>query len=360
MDVDGGRPCRPQRETTMTSTFARALGITTPVLAAPMAGGAGTPALVTAAAHAGGLGFLAAGYKTPQALADEIAAMEAAAVPCGVNLFVPNPLPVDPAAFRRYAELVAAEAERYGIPADPAAPPVEDDDAWHDKLDVLRARPVPVVSLTFGLPSREDLAALRRTGALLVQTVTTVAEAAAAAAAGVDALAVQAAAAGGHSGTFTPAGPVAGLALTDLVAAVRHATGLPVIAAGGLATAADVAAAVTAGAEAVAVGTVLLRSTEAGTSATHRAALADPRTGTVVTRAFTGRPARALRNDFTDRYGELAPYGYPALHHLTAPMRRAAAAAGDPERVHLWAGTGFRHATAEPAGTILTRLAADL
>ena len=70
-----------------------------------------------------------------------------------------------------------------------------------------------------------------------------------------------------------------------------------------------------------------------------------------------GRPARGLRNEFTDRYTELAPYGYPALHHLTSPLRMAAAAAGDPERVHLWAGTGYRHATEEPAATILTRLA---
>ncbi|GAA1661545.1 hypothetical protein GCM10009679_78140 [Saccharothrix algeriensis] len=105
----------------MPSTLARTLGITTPVLAAPMAGGAGTPALVTAAARAGGLGFLAAGYKTPQTFAEEIAVLAAASVPYGVNLFVPNPLPVDRAAFARYAALVAAEGERHGVRVDPAA-----------------------------------------------------------------------------------------------------------------------------------------------------------------------------------------------------------------------------------------------
>jgi NAD(P)H-dependent flavin oxidoreductase YrpB (nitropropane dioxygenase family) len=111
----------------------------------------------------------------------------------------------------------------------------------------------------------------------------------------------------------------------------------------------------------VAVGTLLLRADEAGTSATHRAALADPaRAGTVLTRAFSGRPARGIRNEFTDRYSAVAPYGYPALHYLTSPMRRAAAAAGDPERLHLWAGTGYRHATAEPAAAILRRLASGL
>ena len=336
------------------SELATALGFSLPVLAAPMAGGPGSPALVQAAGRAGSLGFLAAGYKTPQDLADQIASI---AGPFGVNLFVPNPAPVDAAAYRRYAELVAVEAQRYGITVDPAAPPIEDDDGWHDKLDVLRVRPVPVISFTFGLPHRDDLASLRRTGALLLQTVTSVDEAKAAFEAGVDGLVVQAAAAGGHSGTFTPTRPPADIPLSTLVASILHAVPLPIVAAGGIATPADVAAALQAGADAVAVGTVLLRSPEAGTSATHKAALADHHRSTVVTHAFTGRPARALRNAFIDGYADQAPYGYPAVHHLTSPMRKAAAAAGDAERVHLWAGTGFRGATEEPVATILGRLA---
>jgi nitronate monooxygenase len=337
-----------------------ALGLALPVLAAPMSGGPGSPALVTAAARAGSLGFLAAGYKTPQALADEISAVTAAGVPFGVNLFAPNPVPVDRAEFRAYADLIAGEAARYGIALDSTAP-VEDDDRWAEKIDVLLAQPPAVISFTFGLPGPGALATLRRTGALLVQTVTTAGEAAAAADAGLDALVVQAAAAGGHSGTFTPRRLPEPLAAADLVAAVRQAVRLPVIAAGGLATPGAVAEVIRAGAGAVAVGTALLRSDEAGTSAVHRAALADPaRDGTVITHAFTGRPARGLRNEFTDRYSAVAPYGYLALHHLTSPMRRAAAAAGDPERVHLWAGTGYRHATAEPAAGILQRLAGQL
>jgi nitronate monooxygenase len=325
------------------------------VLAAPMAGGPGTPELVAAAAKAGSMGFLAAGYKTPDAVAAEIAAVEG--VPFGVNLFAPNPVPVDPAEYRAYADVLAPEADRYGV-ALPATPE-EDDDAWHDKLDVLRAHPVAVVSFSFGIPPAADLATLRATGAVLLQTVTAEAEAEAAVEAGMDALVVQSAAAGGHSGTLTPREAVPEVPLPDLVAAVRAAVDLPLVAAGGIGTAADVAAALAAGASAVAIGTALLRSAEAGTSATHRAALADSaRTGgTVRTRAFTGRPARGLRNQFTDRYDELAPYGYPALHHLTSPVRKAAAAAGDPERLHLWAGAGYRHAVEETAAAILSRLA---
>jgi nitronate monooxygenase len=218
---------------------------------------------------------------------------------------------------------------------------------------------VPVVSFTFGLPPADAVRTLRPSGALLVQTVTSAAEAIAAAESGLDAVAVQSAGAGGHSGTFTPRQPLPALPTAELVAAVRNATSLPIVAAGGIATDADVAAVLHAGADAVAVGTALLLSDEAGTSATHRAALTDHgRPGTVITHAFTGRPARGLRNAFIDEYELVAPYGYPALHHLTSGIRRAAAAAGDPERVHLWAGTGYRAAVTGPAGAILTALSA--
>lgn len=344
----------------MSSSLVTVLGLRLPIIAAPMAGGPSTPALVEAVGRVGGLGFLAGGYKSPEALDDEIATVASMSVPFGVNLFVPNPVPVDADAFRSYAATVASEAYRYGISLDDAQR-IEDDDRWSDKIELLMTRPVPVISFTFGLPRPEVLDALRRTGALLMQTVTSVDEARIAAAAGLNALAVQASAAGGHSGTFTPRRPVPEVPITDLVAAIHDAVDLPLIAAGGVATGPDVAAAIGAGADAVAVGTVLLRTTEAGTSTTHRAALADPtRTGTVVTHAFTGRPARALRNEFTDRYTDVAPYGYPALHHLTSGMRKAAAAAGDPERVHLWAGTGYRHATADPIATIIERLTDQL
>jgi nitronate monooxygenase len=108
------------------------------------------------------------------------------------------------------------------------------------------------------------------------------------------------------------------------------------------------------------VGTVLLRSPESGASETYKNALADPaRTETILTTAFSGRPARALRNEFVSRFHSLAPAGYPALHHLTSPLRKAAAAAGDAEGINIWAGTGYRDATTEPAATILKRLAGN-
>src|SRR4051794_37411178 len=272
-----------------------------------------------------------------------MAAVRAAGVPFGVNLFAPNPLPVDREAFGRYAEELRPEADTVGVQLDAA--PREDDDAWREKVEVLLGDPPALVSFTFGIPPREDLAALRDAGCLLLQGVTSPGEAAEAAASGLDALVVQSSAAGGHWGTLTPHDPPPEVPLADLTAAVAARTDLPLIAAGGIATPADVHAALRAGASAAMVGTALLLADEAATVAAHRAALLEAeRAETVLTRAFTGRPARGLRNGFIERHERRAPLDYPAIHHLTAPMRRAAAAAGDPERLHLWAGTGFRAA----------------
>ncbi|HEY2239015.1 MAG TPA: nitronate monooxygenase [Streptosporangiaceae bacterium] len=332
------------------------LGVGHTVLAAPMAGGPSTPGLVTAAAESGSLGFLAGGYKAPDLLTAQVAEVRGRSGPFGVNLFVPGPLPVDRGEFARYAAALAGEAERYGVRLDPE--PVEDDDAWAAKVDLLLADPVPVVSFTFALPGTAVFEAFRRAGTLTVQTVTSAEEARAGAAAGADLLAVQASVAGGHSATWTPRRMPDPVPLPDLVAAVRAVTDVPVIAAGGLSTPVEVAAALGAGAVAVMAGTALLRSDESGASAVYQAALADPDRGDpVLTRAFSGRPARGLPNRFISDFGSLAPFGYPAVHHLTSPLRKAATAAGDPELVNLWAGAGYRRASSGPAADILRELA---
>jgi nitronate monooxygenase len=334
-------------------------GMSIPLVAAPMAGGPTTPAMVSAATRAGALGMLAAGYKTVDAVEAEIKKVRAEGIPFGINLFAPNPLPVDPDSYRAYAAIVQKEADQFGLTLP--AEPIDDTDHFDEKIALLLDDPVPMVSFTFGIPPREVIAALQKADTVVAQTVTTPEEAAQARDAGVDMLAVQAATAGGHSGTLSPRKPLTPVPIVDLVAQIVATVPLPVMAAGGLATPTAVADVIRAGAAAAAVGTVLLRATESGASATHQAALTDPAfTETVITRAFTGRPARGLRNAFIDAHEAQAPLGYPAIHYLTSPMRKAAAAAGKPDYVHLWAGAGYRHATAEPAADILRRLASDL
>jgi NAD(P)H-dependent flavin oxidoreductase YrpB (nitropropane dioxygenase family) len=330
-----------------------------PLVAAPMSGGPTTPAMVSAATRAGGLGMLAAGYKTVAAVEAELKTVRAEGIPFGINLFAPNPLPIDPESYRAYATIIQKEADQFGLTLP--VEPIEDNDRFDEKIALLLDDPVPMVSFTFGIPQRSVIAALQQANTVVVQTVTTPDEAAQAHDAGVDMLALQAVVAGGHSGTLSPRRPLQPVPIVDLVKQVTAAVPLPVLAAGGLATPDAVADVIRAGAAAAIVGTVLLRATESGASATHQAALTDPaRTETVLTHAFTGRPARGLRNTFIDNHEAEAPFGYPALHYLTSPLRKAAAAAGKPDYVHLWAGTGYRHATAEPTADILRRLASEL
>jgi nitronate monooxygenase len=321
---------------------------------APLSGGPTTPTLAAAVSGAGGLGFLAAGYKTAAAVADEIAEVRRLTQrPFGVNLFYPVRERVDEGALAAYAERLRGEAERYGV--EPGEPRWSDDD-WDSKLElVARERPA-VVSFTFGCPGREVVEALREAGSAVWGTVTSATEAERAAAAGVDALVVQGSEAGGHRGSFSDA-TATPTRLLDLLAAVRRATSLPLVATGGIATAGAVAEALAAGAAAAQVGTVLLPTPEAATSEPHRQALRGDRP-TRLTRAFSGRRARGLVNRFMDEHDAAAPLGYPEIHYVTTPIRSAARAAGDAEAINLWAGEAYRLAREESAGEVVERLAA--
>ncbi|MED5816554.1 nitronate monooxygenase [Mycolicibacterium sp. 050232] len=327
-----------------------------PVIVAPMAGGPSTPELAAAGSNAGGLGFLAAGYLTADALAERITAARGLTTePLGVNLFAPQPSAGTPEQIEAYAADLAGEAQRYGV--DLGAPRY-DDDGWAAKLDLVFDLRPEVVSFTFGLPSAPEIDRLRGVGITTVGTVTTLDEAWLAAGRGVDALAVQGPSAGGHRGTFDPAASPASQSLDHLLADVLAAVDVPVVAAGGLVGADDVAGVLAAGAVAAQLGTAFLLADEAGSSPVHRAALQSPEfTETVVTRAFSGRYARGLRNRFIVEHDGQAPLGYPEIHYLTSPVRKASVAAGDPEATNVWAGTGWRQARTGSVAEIFAGLA---
>ncbi|GGP56993.1 nitronate monooxygenase [Streptomyces abikoensis] len=335
-----------------------------PIVQAPMAGGASTPALAAAVGDAGGLGFLAAGYKTPAAMYEEIKQLRArTSRPFGVNLFMPQPPAADPAAIEVYAEQLAGESAWYRTPLGETDQ--GSDDGYEAKLAVLLDDPVPVVSFTFGCPDRTVVDALAKAGTVTVVTVTSAAEALAAHEAGADAVCVQGIEAGGHQGTHHDDphadGAGAGVGLLALVAEVREAVPLPVVAAGGLMRGAQVAAVLAAGASAAQLGTAFLVCPESGAHELHKRALTDPRfVRTELTRAFSGRPARGLVNRFLREHGPYAPAAYPQIHYLTSGLRKAAAAAGDPQGMNLWAGQGHRLARELPAGDLVRLLAAEL
>lgn len=327
-----------------------------PVVVAPMAGGPSTPALVAAAAGAGAIGFLAGGYKSGSAVAAEIADVRAStAGPFGVNLFVPGNRSSKPERVAAYAVSLAGDAVATG---STVGDPVWDDDGWEDKLAAVLAAAPPVVSFTFGCPAAEVVAEFRKVGALVAVTVTSPEEAQAAAAAGVDLLCAQGIEAAAHRGTFANSDrPGQDYGLLSLIGEVARVTGLPQIATGGIVSPGQVRAVLAAGAAAAQCGTAFLRCPESGAHPAYKAALASSRYSvTALTRAFSGRPARGLLNQFMLDHAD-APAAYPEINNATRGLRAAAAASGDTDRMSLWAGQGFRSATDRPAAEVVEMLA---
>jgi len=325
------------------------------IVGAPLAGGPSTPALAAAVSEAGGVGFLAAGYKTAAAVQAELRELRATTTrPIGLNIFFPTRDRVDEAALQTYTERMRGEAERYGVAA---GEPHWTDDDWAAKLELAARERPDVVSFTFGCPEREVVEWLKNCGCRVWCTVTSVAEAEQAASVPVDALVVQGAEAGGHQGAFENQDEEP-RPLRALLGEIGAATALPRIAAGGIADGHDVSAALAAGAVAAQVGSALLLATEAGTSQPHRQAL-NGDAETRLTRAFTGRRARGLVNRFMLDHDPYAPRGYPEIHYLTAPIRAAARELGDADGINLWAGTSYRRAQEASASELVERWARE-
>ena len=327
-----------------------------PIIQAPMAGGPSTPALAAAVGEAGGLGFLAAGYKGVDAVAGEIAALRAAtAAPFGVNVFSPPGDEAPAEVVSAYARTLAADAERHGVAL---GEPRFDDDAYAAKLDLVVGERIPVVSFTFGCPAPDTVAALHAHDIAVWVTVTDPAEAAEAVEAGADALIAQGTEAGGHRGYFRDDGEHEEYGVLALLRLLHTHVEVPIIATGGLMDGPGIAAVLVAGAAAAQLGSALMLTPEAGTSAPHRDRLSAPGP-TRLTRAFTGRTARGIVNRFMEEHDADAPRAYPQVHHLTSPIRAAARGRGDADAINLWAGQGHALARSEPAGALVRRLAAD-
>ncbi|MEU2717186.1 nitronate monooxygenase [Streptomyces sp. NPDC007205] len=333
-----------------------------PIVQAPMAGGVSVPQLAAAVSEAGGLGFLAAGYKTADGMYQEIKQLRGLTKrPFGVNVFMPQHDGAESGAIEVYAHQLAGEAAWYET--ELGDPESGRDDGYDAKLAVLLDNPVPVVSFHFGVPSREVFDRLRRAGTVTLVTATTAEEARAVEQAGADAVIAQGVEAGGHQGTHRdlPENDGSGIGLLSLVAQIREAVRIPIVAAGGIMRGGQIAAVLAAGASAAQLGTAFLATPESGANALHKQALTNPLYArTDLTRAFSGRPARALVNRFLREHGPYAPAAYPEIHHLTAPLRKAAAKAGDAQGMALWAGQGHRMARDLSAGRLVEVLAEEL
>ena len=327
-----------------------------PVVLAPLAGGPSTAALAAAVSNAGGLGFLASGYLSADATAARVTAARELTDGCvGVNVFTRGPGPSEEAEYSDYIERLQGWAARGRL--ELGQPRYSDDD-WEAKLALLRAAPVDVVSFTFGCPPADVIAMLRAAGSEVWVTITSPDEARQAAQAGADALVVQGAEAGGHRGTFVDSEDAPAYGLLALLQLTRAAVALPLVATGGIVTGEALAAVLCAGARAGQLGSAFLLTPEAGTAAAHRAALQQGRP-TALTRAFTGRQARGIRNEFMDEHDAAAPVAYPELHYVTAPLRARAREQENPELINLWAGEAHGLAQSRPAADIVAQITAD-
>jgi nitronate monooxygenase len=217
---------------------------------------------------------------------------------------------------------------------------------------------IPVVSFTFGCPAAEIVSRLHEHDAAAWVTVTSVEEALEAQRVGADALVVQGTEAGGHRGAFIDDEDAAGSGLLALLRVIGHEVNLPMIATGGIADGAALAAVLCAGAVLGQIGTALMLAPEAGTSPAQRALLNEP-TPTRLTRAFSGRLARGMVNRFLIEHTATAPQAYPEIHHVTSPLRAAARKRGDADAFNLWAGQAHQLAQGRAAGEIVRQMNAD-
>lgn len=343
------------------SDLLRRLKLDHPIILAPMAGEAAKPALAAAVSAAGGLGSLGGGYMAPGTLREAIRAIRAATDRAfNINLFMPLNWAAEPAKTAAYRAALAQAHAELGIDAPEI--PNRFEESFEEQFAVVLEEAPPVFSFTFGMPTPEQMAALRQRKILAIGTATTVAEAKALEERGVDAIVAQGMEAGGHRGSFLAPVERSLVGTMALVPQVVSAVHVPVIAAGGIGDGRGVAAALCLGAQAVAVGTSFLLAEEAGLNQAYRAALqGDGVYDTALTRAFSGRPARGIRNAFLDRLAghEDSIPDYPVANAMSRTMRAASAKSGKADYLSLWAGQAASLAKPEPAAAIVARLMAE-
>ncbi|GIK81559.1 MAG: nitronate monooxygenase [Pseudorhodoplanes sp.] len=340
--------------------FLQSLGIEHPVLLSPMAGGAGTPELVAEVSNVGGLGAWGGAYASPEQILQAAKTIRALTDrPFGINLFAggyASQSSVDPAPM---LAVMRAVHDELGLPSPvlpslPASPFAEQLDA------VIEARPANF-SFTFGIPDAQALARLRKADIVTGGTATHVDEARALEDAGVDYIVAQGEEAGAHRGTFLKSFDEAMVPMRTLVREIAAAVNIPVVASGGIMDGNDIAETLQLGAVAAQLGTAFLPCPECGTPDVHKRLILEARDDTtMITRVFSGRHARGMRNDFIDRVPPDTILPFRQQNDLTRPMRVAAGAQGKAGYLSLWAGRGVTRARAMPAGELVHTLVAEI
>jgi nitronate monooxygenase len=334
------------------------LGLQWPIIQAGMAGGSTTPALVAAVSEAGGLGTLGAAYMNAEQIRAAIRLIrEQTDKPFGVNLFIPEEFDAEQPIAESVSSVMNDVRKQLGIPADPVV--TRFTEPFEEQMAVVLEENVPVFSFTFGLLDQRWMAELKQRGITAIGTATTVREAVALEASGVDMVTAQGSEAGGHRGSFLPDSPSNMIGTMALVPQIVDRVKIPVIAAGGIMDGRGIAASFALGAQAVQIGTAFLTCIESGAHPLHKRAIREASDEvSVITRAFSGKSARGIENEFMTM---LAPHdhelpSYPVQNALTRDIRMAAAKEQRSEYLSMWAGQAAALSRESGAGELVRKL----
>jgi nitronate monooxygenase len=344
----------------------RLLQVDYPIIQAPMAGGITTSELVGAVSNAGGLGMIGAGYMKPEQIRELIRKVKQLTTKTfGINLFVPNEFDANEEKIHQAQALLRPFCQSLSIQeTEPNIPTIKQSfKNFQEQLDVIIEEQVPVLSFTFGIPSEEAIKKLKEQGILLIGTATTVEEAILNEKCGMDLVTVQGSEAGGHRGTFNGNEDGSLVGLISLIPQVVDQVKIPVIAAGGIMDGRGLSASFCLGAEAVQMGTAFLTCHESGTNPTYKDALLKAtEEQTVLTRAFSGKWARGIKNEFINRMKESEKQlpSFPIQNSLTRQMRSAASIQNNPEFMSLWSGQSPRLAKKQTVRELMINIISEV
>lgn len=320
------------------------LGIEVPIVQAGMAGGITVPELVAAVSNAGGLGSLGAGYMTPDQIRNAIRAIRSLTdQPFAVNLFIPGETDVDAETISRMNQMLQPYRTQLGIESPPHLDQAAE--SFEEQLEVVIEEGVPVLSFTFGIPSSDSMQELKTKHIRTIGTATTVKEATLLEQSGVDLIVAQGSEAGGHRGTFAGKFEDSLVGTMALVPQIVDHVRIPVIASGGIMDGRGIVASLALGASGAQMGTAFLTCAESGAHLKYKESLLhSTEESTRITRVFSGKPARGIKNAFMLEMEKNAADipAYPVQNALTRDIRQAAAKQNNPAFMSLWAGQASR------------------
>ncbi|WML55616.1 nitronate monooxygenase [Neobacillus sp. PS3-12] len=342
------------------NVLTKLLNIEYPIIQAPMAGGITTSKLVAAVSNSSGLGMIGAGYMTPLQIREQIREIkQLTSKPFGINLFVPNEFQVTE------NELISAQQKLNQIRKQLNLQPKEFIDIpavtnvlnnFIEQVQILIEEKVPICSFTFGIPSKQVIAELKQSNIILIGTATTVREAVEYEKAGMDLVVAQGSEAGGHRGSFINGEQESLIGLMSLIPQVVDVVSIPVIAAGGIMDGRGLRASICLGAKGVQMGTAFLTCVESGAHPVYKEAILHANENdTVLTRSFSGKWARGIKNEFILKMNDYEPSlpEYPIQNTLTQDIRKTSASQNNPAFMSLWSGQSPRLAKSQTVESLI-------